>query len=210
VDLSDEALIESFRNTKDSSHFKSLVRRYQNRIYGAAYRILGSSEEAEEVVQETYIRVHHNLPKFRQESSFGSWIFKIAHNICIDVLRSRRRNTNGVQLLSFDPQSSYEEDSSEASNSVVSQIADESPCPSAMLDLSEQSQIIEASLKELPESQRTVVVLHDIEGFSYQEISDIVGANLGTVRSRLHYGRLRLKQLLEPYFAANNVTAASR
>jgi RNA polymerase sigma-70 factor, ECF subfamily len=211
VDLSDEALIESFRNTKDSSHFKSLVRRYQNRIYSAAYRILGNTEEAEEVVQETYIKVHHNLAKFRQESSFGSWIFKIAHNICIDILRSRRRNLGGVQLLSFDPQSSFESDeSTETSSSVVSQVADEAPCPSTMLDMNEQSEIIEASLKELPENQRTVVVLHDIEGFSYQEISDIVGANLGTVRSRLHYGRLRLRQLLEPYFSTANMSTASR
>jgi RNA polymerase sigma-70 factor (ECF subfamily) len=211
VDLSDEALIESFRNTKDSSHFKSLVRRYQNRIYSAAYRILGNTEEAEEVVQETYIKVHHNLAKFRQESSFGSWIFKIAHNICIDILRSRRRNLGGVQLLSFDPQSSFDsEESTETSSSVVSQVADEAPCPSAMLDMNEQSEIIEASLKELPENQRTVVVLHDIEGFSYQEISDIVGANLGTVRSRLHYGRLRLRQLLEPYFSTANMSTASR
>jgi RNA polymerase sigma-70 factor (ECF subfamily) len=210
VDLTDEALIENFRATKDSNHFKSLVRRYQIRLYSAAYRILGNKDEAEEVVQETYIRVHQNLAKFRNESSFGSWIFKIAHNICMDTLRSKRRTT-GVVQMSFDPQSSFNEDEpAEGSSNVVLQIADESPCPAVTLDLNEQSEIIEESLRALPESQRTVVVLHDIEGFSYQEISDIVGANLGTVRSRLHYGRLRLRQLLEPYFSAANMSAASR
>ena len=210
MDLSDEALIENFRSTQDSNHFKSLVRRYQNRIYGAAYRILGSTEEAEEVVQETYIKVHHNLAKFRQESAFSSWIFKIAHNICIDILRNRRRSMGGVQVLSFDPQSSFEEEGTDSASSVVSQVADEAPCPSTMLDMNEQTEIIEASLGQLPEDQRTVVVLHDIEGFSYQEISDIVGANLGTVRSRLHYGRLRLRKLLDPYFSSATMSTASR
>jgi len=70
--------------------------------------------------------------------------------------------------------------------------------------------MIQASLKDLPDPQRMVVVLHDIEGFSYQEISEIVGASLGTVRSRLHYGRLRLRQLLEPYFSAANVSPSPR
>jgi RNA polymerase sigma-70 factor, ECF subfamily len=203
VDLTDEALVESFRKTKDSSHFKSLVRRYQNRIYNAAYRVLGNTEEAEEVVQETYIRVHHNLDKFRRQSSFGAWIFRIAHNICVDLLRSKKRH-RGIQLLSFDPQTTADgEESSDVTLNVVSQVADEGPCPAELLDYNEQTEIIQSSLNELPEPQRMVVVLHDIEGFSYQEISEIVGTSIGTVRSRLHYGRLKLRELLDPYFSSN-------
>jgi len=210
VDLSDEALIESFRKTKDSGLFKSLVRRYQNRIYGAAYRMLGNMEEAEEVVQETYIKVHENLAKFRHQSSFAAWIFKIAHNVCIDLLRVKQRR-KGFHLLSFDPQSTQlEDESGDCGGQVVSQVADSKPLPDELIDLSEQAEVIQSSLKELPDPQRMVVVLHDIEGFSYQEVAEIVGANLGTVRSRLHYGRLKLRQLLEPYFSSSNVYPTSR
>lgn len=208
MDLSDEALIESFRKTKDSSHFKSLVRRYQNRIYNAAYRVLGNTEEAEEVVQETYIKVHQNLPSFRQQSSFGAWIFRIAHNCCVDMMRAKQRR-GGFHVLAFDPQAAGDGEESDTTR-VVSQIADDTPCPAEQVDLTEQSEVIQSSLAELPESQRMVLVLHDIEGFSYQEIAEIVGANLGTVRSRLHYGRLKLRQLLEPYFASHNISPASR
>lgn len=211
MDLTDGALIETFRRTKDPSHFKALVLRYQSRIYSAAFRILGSTEEAEEVVQDTFIKVHQNMTKFQRQSSFSSWIFRIAHNHCVDILRARQRRNSGMSLLPYDPQTiAGEDESMEPSLKVVSQVADSGPSPAQELDFKEQEAMIEASLKELPDTQRTVVVLHDIEGLSYQEISEIVGANLGTVRSRLHYGRLKLRQLLEPYFAHQDVSPAPR
>jgi len=209
VDLSDEALIESFRKTKDPIHFKSLVRRYQNRIYSAAYRILGSMEEAEEVVQETYIKVHQNLNRFRRQASFSAWIFRIANNVCLDCLRAKQRR-RGFQLLSFDPQSAPEsEDYAEGPSPVVSQVADGGPGPEQGFDLTEESQVIQASLRALPDYQRAVLVLHDIEGFSYQEIAEMVGTSVGTVRSRLHYGRLKLRELLEPYYSSSSSTSPS-
>jgi RNA polymerase sigma-70 factor (ECF subfamily) len=208
VDPADEALVEKFRKTRDIGAFQTLVRRYQNRIYTAAFRILDNSEEAEEVMQETFVKVHQNLSKFRPQASFSSWVFKIAHNICLDILRARHRR-KGFQLLAFDPQSG-EEDVSDLPLNVVGQIADPSLDPSQQLDMSEQGLIVAQSLRALPENQRTVLILHDIEGFSYQEISDIVGANLGTVRSRLHYGRIKLKEMLDPYFSQQNVSTASR
>lgn len=210
MDLSDEALIDTFRKTKDASQFRALVGRYQNRIYSAAFRMLGTTEEAEEVVQETYIKVHQNIDRFRQQSSFGAWIFRIAHNISIDILRARKRRKD-FQALSFDPHSVMEHDEySDGAGYVVSQLADDKPCPEAQLDMTEQMEMIEASLKELPDVQREVVVLHDIEGFQYGEIAEIIGANIGTVRSRLHYGRLKLRQLLEPYFSSLPIFPAAR
>lgn len=210
MDLSDEALIEKFWQTKDASHFQSLVRRYQSSLFNAAYRILGNTDEAEEVVQETYIKVHENLKKFRRECSFKSWIFRIAHNMCVDILRTNKRR-GGFKLLAFDPKSTHsEEDCSDGANPIVFQVADSGLNPEEMLDFKEQSKVIEASLKELSEQQRAVVVLHDIEGLSYQEIAEIVGANLGTVRSRLHYGRLKLRQLLDEYFTNEHLSPIPR
>jgi len=210
MDLTDEALIENFRRTGDMTKFKSLVRRYQNRIYSAAVRILGNTEEAEEVVQDTFVKVHENIDKFRNQASFSAWVFRIAHNQCVNTLRNKRKK-RGFALLSFDPQSTpLDSDDLSDSSPVVSQLADPGPTPEEESDLSEQEQMIASSLRQLPETQREVLVLHDIEGFSYQEISNIVGASIGTVRSRLHYGRLKLRELLEPYFSSHNMSPAPR
>lgn len=209
MDLSDEAIVEEFRQTGDSIKFKSLVRRYQNRIYNAAFRILGNQDEAEEVTQDTFLKVYQGLTGFRKEASFASWIFRIAHNLCVDVVRSKQRRT-GVKVVSFDPQSTNNEEDSLESAVSLSQIADPLPSPAQKVDLEEQQNYIEKSLLLLPENQRAVVVLHDIEGFQYQEIADIVGTSVGTVRSRLHYGRIKLREILAPYFDNQGVQAASR
>ena len=205
MDLTDGALIGNYLKTKDLNFYKTLIRRYQNRIYSAAYRLLGNAEEAEEVVQDTFVKVHQNLDKFRHQASFSSWVFKITHNLCMDIMRTKQRR-NALQMISFDPQSS--EDDSRAFK--VSELPDEMPNPAQQLDSEEQGQVIAASMTKLPDNQRTVLMLHDIEGFSYQEIADLTGASIGTVRSRLHYGRIKLKEMLDPYFSFSTVPTATR
>jgi len=195
----DEDIIQKFRANGDLSLFKVLVQRHQARVYATAYRVLGNSDEAEEVVQDTFIKVHQNLDKFKASASFSSWLFRIAHNVSMDVLRSkqRRRESN---LVAFDPQAAPEDDLRTNPGGPVSQLADYRPDPSQMLDIKEQSQVIQDCLNNLPEPQKLVLVMHDLEGLSYQDIADISHTNIGTVRSRLHYGRLKLKELLAPYF----------
>ncbi len=204
----DVALLEKFRETKDPAIFKSLVRPFQDRIYNAAYRILGNAEEAEEVVQDTYIKVHQGIDKFNKSNSFAAWVFRIAHNSCLDTIRFRQRKRT-FQTLAFDTLASPDgETPAEGSGLVVCQAADPGPGPAELLDKDEQGKFIAAKLNELPDNQRAVLVLHDIEGFSYQEIADIVGEKIGTVRSRLHYGRLKLRELLEPYYSSGMVSRA--
>jgi RNA polymerase sigma-70 factor (ECF subfamily) len=206
MDLTDEALIEKFRAHDDLTVFKVLVKRYQHRVYSTAYRLLGNNDEAEEVVQDTFIKVHQNLDKYRMNAAFSSWIFRIAHNVCMDSLRAKQRR-RATSIVSFDPQSSVaESDGAFGASQPVAQLADDKPDPSQVLDLSEQTEVVEASLRQLPEAQKTVLILHDIEGFSYQEIAEIVGTSIGTVRSRLHYGRIKLKELLNPYFSTDAKT----
>lgn len=209
MDLSDEALVAKFIATQDVNYFRSLVRRYQDKVYNLAVRILGNTEEAEEVVQDTFVKVHQNLDKFRSHNSFGSWVFRITHNQCVDLVRNRRRRRAGFQLLPYDPQAVVcEGDESDAH--VVTQVADPKPGPEQQIDFGEQEKIIAQSLDSLPEDQRVVLILRDVEGLSYQEIANVVGASIGTVRSRIHYGRLKLKDLLEPYFGSQSMSPASR
>jgi RNA polymerase sigma-70 factor, ECF subfamily len=209
VDLTDEALVNSFRATKEARYFNNLVGRYQNRVYNAAFRILGNAHESEEVVQDTFLKVLQNIEKFHGRSSFAAWLFTISHNICVDLLRNRKRK-GSYQMVSFDPQSSHEDDAIEVNLNVVSQIADPEPGPAHRVDHMEEQAAITASLEQLPDAQRAVLVLHDIEGFSYQEIADIVGVSIGTVRSRLHYGRLKMRELLSPYFNQTALAPHSR
>jgi len=208
LDLTDEALVNSFRATKEARYFKTLVGRYQDRIYNAAFRILGNSHESEEVVQDTFIRVLQNIQTFRNQSTFAAWMFRISHNLCIDMVRTKSRK--GMQVMSFDPHAHTSDDPHAVTLNVVSQIADPEPGPSQLVDSKEQQQAVVDSLEKLPESQRIVLVLHDVEGFSYEQIAEIVGANIGTVRSRIHYGRIKLRELLSPYFNPSPVVPHPR
>ena len=201
MDLTDEALVEKFRQTKDTTLFKSLVRRYQNRIYNAAYRMLGNKEEAEEIVQDTFIKMHQSIDQFRNQSTFASWTFKISHNLAIDRLRVKKRRSV-FQYFSFSSLSTASDNEDGKGGHV--QVADFKPDPGQEADINEESRIIQESLGMLPESQRAVLVLHDMEGLSYQDIADIIGTSIGTVRSRLHYGRIKLKEILAPYYSNNS------
>ena len=206
MELTDEALLESFRKTGNSDCFTTLVRRYQDRLYNLAYRVLTNEEEAEEVVQDTFLRIHEGASNFRTSNVFAGWLFRIAHNACLDILRTRQKE---IGNLSFDDTQPIR-DGVEKTRLVLQQIADGKVGPEENVRLQEQAQLIEESLKELPDEQRVVVVLRDVEGFSYEEIASIVGSSAGTVRSRIHYGRLKLRELLRSYVLAADSAPLSR
>jgi RNA polymerase sigma factor (sigma-70 family) len=125
----------------------------------------------------------------------------------MDLMRLKQRRNDVLVMLPLESQS---RDESEIPLSKLNQLPDEMPGPAQLLESIEQGQVVAESLQKLPQNQRVVLVLHDIEGFSYQEIADIVGERIGTVRSRLHYGRQKLRELLDPYFSFTTVTTASR
>lgn len=208
LDLNDESLLDKFRETRDPSVFKTLLRRYQDRIYNMAFRMLDNAEEAEEVVQETCIKVHQGIHKFNRNCSFAAWIFRIAHNGCLDVIRAReRRRAMRVVAVDANP---IQEDESNFDTNVIADLPDSSPNPEESLVIREKDKFFAEKLLELPESQRMALVLHDIEGFSYLEIAEIVGEKMGTVRSRIHYGRQKLREILEPYYKSNTISQPTR
>ncbi len=196
--MTDEALVKKYRQARDMNSFKTLVRRYQNRIFNSAYHLIGNKEEAEEVVQDTFVKVHQGIDNFREDASFGAWVFRISHNLCMDILRNRKKRV-AIQTIPILARTGEETDGDYEAG--VDDIADMTLEPAQVLDLKEESEIIELSLKSLPEAQRAVLILHDLEGFQYQQIAEIIGASIGTVRSRLHYGRIKLKEMLDAYYA---------
>ncbi len=164
--------------------FGHLVLRYQDRLYGALCRMLGSADDARDVAQDAFVLAFQKLDTFKGESAFYSWLFRIAMNAAIS-----HRRKSGKRPVSVD--ASKEQSGAEP--------VDTHPeiRPAHALERSERQAIVQRALDELSEEFRTVLVLKEIEGFQYEEIAAFVGCPIGTVRSRIHRARLELRQKLE-------------
>ncbi len=167
----------------DLEAFAALVRRYQDRAYRLAYQFLMNHDDALDIAQEAFARAYKALPRFRGRSSFYTWLYRIVINLALDLLRDR--GSRGKMPI-------------EELESIFQRVAP-IPDPSQIMEAREFSSQIQKALAKLPLPQRTVVILKDLEGLSYQEIAQSVGCSMGTVMSRLHYGRKRLRELLEPF-----------
>lgn len=169
--------------------FEQLLDRYERRVYNLAFRMLGDPTEAEDATQDIFVQVHRSLPGFRGQSRLDTWIHRIGVNVCLQ--RRRRRKLPTVELLEHDPVTEGEED----------------PIHAAMAG--ELRSCLEDAIQRLPEAQRTVVLLHGMQGLSYSEVADALGCPVGTVKSRLSTAFRRLRQLLAPYIAPDEVQGRS-
>jgi RNA polymerase sigma-70 factor (ECF subfamily) len=166
--------------------FNALVRLYEGRVYNLCYRMLGDADSAADAAQDAFLSAFRNLRSFRG-GSFRSWLLRIATNTCYDVLRARKRRPT----TSLDIDSDAEDDGSPL------QIADTAEAPDDFALRRELAAAIQRGLADLPEEQRLILVLSDIQGLAYEEIAEVTGANLGTVKSRLSRGRARLRDILK-------------
>jgi RNA polymerase sigma-70 factor (ECF subfamily) len=170
----------------DVESFNELVRLFEGRVYTLCYRMLGDAESAADAAQDAFLSAFRNLRSFRG-GSFRSWMLRIATNTCYDVLRVRKRRPS----VSLDIEADDESDSSPL------QIADTAESPDDFAQRRELAAAIQQGLTELPEEQRIVLILSDIQGLAYEEIAQITNSNLGTVKSRLSRGRARLRDVLK-------------
>lgn len=185
---SDEELIARTRRG-DRAAFQGLVEKYQRRIYAVTYGLLGNREDALDAVQDAFIKAYNSLDKFKGKSGFYTWLYRIASNAAIDLGRktSRRDEVEFREDIEAD----------EEKGSYPAGPASENPADELMRK--ELGELIEEAIGELPPEQRTAIVLREIEGLSYREIAKVMKCSQGTVMSRLHYGRKRLQELLEPH-----------
>ena len=170
----------------DVESFNELVRLYEGRVYNLCYRMLGDAESAADAAQDAFLSAFRNLRSFRG-GSFRSWMLRIATNTCYDALRARKRRP----AISLDVETEDEEDSAPL------QIADTAESPDDFALRRELAVAIQQGLAVLPDEQRIVLILSDIQGLAYEEIAQITNSNLGTVKSRLSRGRARLRQVLK-------------
>lgn len=165
----------------DNGAFGELVRKYQERLYNSVVRIVNSRSDAEDVVQEAFVQAFVKLKGFRQESTFFTWLYRLATNLAISHIRKKEP---AVSL-----------DASRESGYCEPVDQEESPEDSLMRE--ERAPAIAAALARLNEQYRTVLVLREIERFDYATIAKVLRLNIGTVRSRLHRARTQMRRLLE-------------
>ncbi len=186
--IEDMALVKRAKQ-EDSAAYDDLIRRYQERIYATVYHMTSNHEDANDLTQETFIKAYRALKSFKGDSSFYTWIYRIAVNKTINFLKTRKNRTH-MSLNDLDFNAEHDPD-------LVALISERTPRRD--LNLAELQEKLNEAMQKLSESHRMVVTLHDVQGLSHDEIAEIVGCNVGTVRSRLFYARQQLQGTLSDY-----------
>ena len=171
------ALVDRCRQG-DLAAFEELYRTHAGRLYSVAYRLLGNPADAEDLLQEVFLAAHRKLETFRGDSALGTWLYRLATNLCLDHLRSRTGR----------------------SNQLTDSLDDEDPISEpGGIGLAEQTVTkmdLERALARLPEGCRAAFVLHDVEGLEHREVAEVLGIAEGTSKSQVHKARLKLRALL--------------
>jgi len=187
-ELDDSALVAAFLDGERRA-FNELVERYQSRLLNFVYRTTGDRERAEDLVQETFIRIYRHLHRFDQSKKFSTWAYTIASNLAKNELRNRSRNP----LVLFQAiRKSWEADQRPL------EWEDNTYRPDDLFRKRHLRQMVEEAVDELPEHHREVFMLREMEGKTYEEIAEITGCNLGTVKSRLNRARNNFAQIIAP------------
>src|SRR5208283_3203290 len=169
--------------------YDELVRRYQERIYATIYHMTSNHEDANDLAQESFIKAFQALKTFKGGSSFYTWLYRIAVNKTINFLKQRKNRTH-MSLNNLDFNAEHDPD-------LVALISEQTPRRAA--GLTELQEKLNEALMKLSESHRLVVVMHDVQGLSHEEIAEAMDCNVGTVRSRLFYARQQLQGFLADY-----------
>jgi RNA polymerase sigma-70 factor (ECF subfamily) len=171
------ALIERCRQG-DLGAFEELYRAHAGRLYNVAYRLVGNAADAEDLLQEVFLAAHRKLDTFRGESALGTWLYRLATNLCLDHLRSRAGR----------------------SNQLTDSLEDEEPVSApgriGLADQTVTKMDLERALARLPEGCRAAFVLHDVEGLEHREVAEVLGIAEGTSKSQVHKARSKLRALL--------------
>jgi len=186
--LSDEDLMALFQAGTVEA-FDILVSRYKDPLANYLYRFLGDPKEVEDLLQETFMRVYRNRHSYRRIAKFSTWLYTIAGNLARSEYRKRkRRRVYSLQSVNRDEEE-YEVE-----------IPDETFAPDRHTESTFQDRYIQEALKQIPEEFREVVVLRDVQQLSYEEIAEITGLPMGTVKSRINRGRTKLQALLKDVY----------
>jgi RNA polymerase sigma-70 factor (ECF subfamily) len=192
--LSEELMLVQAAKGGDVSAFEELVKRYDRNVFRIAQHITQNREDAEDVVQDAFLKAYQNLGQFQGQSKFYTWLVRIAVNEALMRLRRRRPE----RMVSLDEDVKTEDDS------VPREVADWSPNPEQQYSQAELKEILTRTIQGLPPSFRTVFVLRDVEGLSTEEAAEALDLSIPAVKSRLLRARLQLRERLSRYFQKRN------
>lgn len=185
----DSALVERAK-AGDKEAFGQLVERHESKVYGLCLKMLGNAEDAEDCLQEVFMKAFEALPRFREEARFSTWVYRIATNACLMRLRKKK-----LQTVPLDRPMNV------GGESLPREVPDWSTDPSSDLMNEELNGVLTQHINELRPDNRIVFVLRDIHGLSTDDTASILGLSVPAVKSRLHRARLYLRERLEDYFA---------
>jgi RNA polymerase sigma-70 factor (ECF subfamily) len=183
---SSETLLINKSKKGDIEAFEELIKEYKKVAYNIALRILKNKEDAEDISQESMIKIFKSIDKFNMESSFKTWLYRIVVNTCLDFKRKTKENTISVDQP---VQAGYDE--------FYIDLKDETPSTEEIIEKKQMKEMVMEAIYKLDDDFKTIIILRDINGFSYEEISEILSCNIGTVKSRISRGRHKLKEILE-------------
>lgn len=184
----DESAVIERCKQGDLSAFDDLVRRFQKQIYNFAYRMTRNYDDANDITSDAFIKVFNAINTYRGDANFSTWLFRIVTNLYLDERKRSKVHLN----TPLDEYIDLEE------SSVTRQIEDSSPSPVECIEALERFEALDRAISDLPDYQRIMILLYHTQGQSYEEIAQIVGLPIGTVKSRLNRARLALKEKLEP------------
>ncbi len=185
--VSDAVLVRGIKHG-DATAMEEIVRRYSNKVYNLAYHLTRDASAAEEIMQEVFLTIISKINTLTNDAYFSTWLYRVATNASYGFLRKERK---------FTEQTSIEESDQEPS---IDYEYDWSTLPDDILLSEESRTILQTSIDSLPDNMRTVVIMKDVEGFSNEEIAQSLGLSVPAVKSRLHRGRLILRDVLSDYF----------
>lgn len=183
----DDSILVNQSKSGDLDSFDELVKRYEGKVYTIAFRFTGNHADASDLAQEAFIKAYKGLKSFRGDASFATWLYKIVSNVCRDELRRQQRQKNvSLDDLVIHPGNAQYLESTEQS-------------PEEYIEKNEIQHLVQQQLNNLPEEQRLILVMREIQGLTYDEIAIALDCNLGTVKSRLNRARQSLKQNVLKY-----------
>ena len=188
TEADDQELVESCK-AGDRQAFQVLYQRYERKVYAVAYGFLRNQEDALDVVQEAFIKVHRYLPNFEGQSSFYTWLYRIVANLCIDHIRRAGRKKD----VEFDDRLRHDGKGEAAAELPVSALGD----PSAAVKNKEILAAVEDSLGHLSDKHRAVIIMRELQGLSYADMAKAMNCSKGTIMSRLFHARRNMQKLLK-------------
>ena len=171
----------------DRDSLEALLLSCKGKAYSIACRYMKNEDDAMDALQESYIKIFRNLSRFNFESRFDTWVYRIVMNTCNDLYRKNKKNANIISLSN-----SYDEEETAGAEFAV---ADTGAGPEQLYERKEESRYLIECVNRLNDEHRQVIILRDMKGFSYEEISEILDCSLGTVKSRISRARLRLREI---------------